>query len=393
MNPEKPKNPEDYAIIIGLQNYPGINDLDGPENDARAFRDWAVSPTGGGVPNDSTHLRIILSSDNPLPFQSMEDAKPVASEIENAFRRLRRIHLDNIDRGVGPRIGRRLYIYMAGHGIAPTSSGSVNQQESALLMANVDPSAFGPSYQIPGAYTATWFSLNDCFAEIFLFMDCCRGAEWVPGINIFLPPEGTSNVAKRCYAFGTTWGQNAREKPMRDEGGAVRGVFTKTLLMGLSGGAAIADLDNPAQGTITVSSLKGFIHNQIKTVLNTFASADDSVMNSPDTGSSVDIPKTDINYWPNEKEGKDIVITTVPMSSFRVVIRPPDGQTGRGRVFRHFEDDRKRIAVNDTMNADWPLSLQRGLYYATFIDSTGNDIETKFEVEGDDGESVTLVTF
>ena len=311
-------NSNDYAIIIGLQNYPGIGNLGGPENDARAFRDWVISPTGGHVPDDSdapddgaVHLQLILSS-SFKPFKLARHAHPVVSEIQNAFLKLHEIHLQNIDRGT-PRIGRRLYIYMAGHGIAPSASRAVNQYESALLMADASSLFYGSSYHIPGAYTASWFGLNDCFEEVYLFMDCCRGSESVFSINEFLPSEGTSDTAKRCYMFSTKWAQNARERAMPDEAGAVRGVFTKTLLMGLSGGALIADPANPGQGIITVSSLKGYIYENIRNVLANRTDADDSAARSLDTTGGIELQEPDIDYWPRKKDGKDIIILTAPM--------------------------------------------------------------------------------
>ncbi len=318
-------NPDDYAIIIGLQTYPGLSNLAGPENDARAFRDWVVSPTGGGVPDDShlpgdphlpneeaIHLQLILSS-NFKPFTHVRNAHPVVSEIQNAFLKLYDIYSQNSESGKGTRIGRRLYIYMAGHGIAPSASRAVNQYESALLMADARSLFYGSSYHIPGAYTANWFSINGCFDEIFLFMDCCRADESVLAINEFLPDDRGENAATRCYMFSTKWAKNAREKTMTSEGGTVvvRGVFTKTLLDGLSGGATVPDPKLPGQGIITVSSLKGYVYDNIGKVM---ASPAGTVAESPGVGitESVDIQEPDIDYYPRRFDGTDIVILRVP---------------------------------------------------------------------------------
>jgi len=241
----------------------------------------------------------------------------VVSEIQNAFLNLHDIHYQNIDENKGPRIGRRLYLYMAGHGIAPSASRAVNQYESALLMADARSNFYGATYHIAGAYTANWFSLNGCFDEIFLFMDCCRSDESVMAINEFLPDERGDGSARRCYIFGTKWAQNAREKPLVSEGGAVRGVFTKTLLDGLSGGAVITDPDQPGQGIITVSSLKGYIYENIGKVLanKTEANADDSIGRSLDTSTdTVNLQEPDVDYWPRNRDGKDIIILRAPMA-------------------------------------------------------------------------------
>ncbi len=43
---------DDWAIVVGIRFYPELDNLDGPENDAKAFRNWLVSPTGGAVPRN-----------------------------------------------------------------------------------------------------------------------------------------------------------------------------------------------------------------------------------------------------------------------------------------------------------------------------------------------------
>ena len=46
----------DYAVVVGINHYPGLSDLKGAENDARAFQDWLVRKDGGNIPNSSPHL-------------------------------------------------------------------------------------------------------------------------------------------------------------------------------------------------------------------------------------------------------------------------------------------------------------------------------------------------
>src|SRR5262245_20513430 len=100
--------PKDHAIVVGIRRCPALGDLNGPENDARDFEQWLLDPAGGDVP--PANVRRILSSDfapnaNPL------DDKPTTAELESAFDAL-------YDRGDqnGGKTGRRLYVYLAGHG-------------------------------------------------------------------------------------------------------------------------------------------------------------------------------------------------------------------------------------------------------------------------------------
>ena len=78
------------------------------------------------------------------------------------------------------RLGRRLYIYMAGHGIAP------GENQTALLMANAnyDKRRYGTGYHVIGEYVAGWVADAHYFDEILLFMDCCREIQAVPAPNM-----------------------------------------------------------------------------------------------------------------------------------------------------------------------------------------------------------------
>ena len=390
-------NPEDYAIIIGLQNYPGLRSLQGPENDARAFHEWIVSPTDGGVPNNKQHVRLILSSQYKPKSTDVGDARPVVRQIQQVFKGLLAIHRQNINKGRGPRIGRRLYIYMAGHGISPRGFDGVNQHESALLTSNYNPET-GRVYHVPGAYTATWFSLNDCFDEVFLFMDCCRDDTFVRSVGAYLDNTGTADRAKRCYAFGTKWSQRSREKSMADEKGAVRGIFTKTLLAGLRGAAAHPDPANAQQSIVTVSTLKGYLYENMKRMASATRQPDESgeIRSNLTITSDFDTQEPEVDYWPRTQEGRDILIKTLPMVAiFPVRVVPQTGQSGRVQINRNFNNRSSRVTSNDQFDADWFIRLPRGMYYATF-EGNGQFLEANFEVagiEGVGGVPVTQVEF
>ena len=107
----------DRAIIVGIQNYPFIGILGGPENDALAFKDWVESKAGGDVP--PKNIRVILGK-FPNPRYN-DPVRPVYWEIEESFGEL----MDLAAAGRADwrtwkgKIGRRLYIYLAGHGFDP----------------------------------------------------------------------------------------------------------------------------------------------------------------------------------------------------------------------------------------------------------------------------------
>ncbi|HEU5218622.1 MAG TPA: hypothetical protein VFU23_08180, partial [Gemmatimonadales bacterium] len=56
---------DDWAIVVGIKRYfdPALAGLEGPENDARQFYEWVVSPSGGAVPK--AQAKLIVSSDYP----------------------------------------------------------------------------------------------------------------------------------------------------------------------------------------------------------------------------------------------------------------------------------------------------------------------------------------
>src|SRR6266540_812235 len=194
-------NDQDRATVVGVRVYPGLQDLDGPENDAIAFRDWLVDPNGGGLPGDADHVRLILSSDFRPPFSELAKALPTNMELERAFEWLDDQAEMNFKAGKGRIIGRRLYLYFSGHGFAP------GKDDAALLMANAAPRRI--AQHIAGRLWAEWFYEAGYFEEIALFMDCCRDSyTTVPlrpvTFNTIMQKQGLER-RKRLYAYGTKW--------------------------------------------------------------------------------------------------------------------------------------------------------------------------------------------
>ncbi len=352
---------EDHAIIIGLQNYPGLGVpvLTGPEHDAKEFEKWVLSETGGQVP--VTNRTLILSSDYPPPFASLLLTKPTELEIVDAFEKLHAISNKNRDDGLGPRVGRRLYIYMSGHGIAPTPLGST-AEESALLTSNVDPKQIKvPRYHIPGDYTATWLCRNEYFDEVFLFMDCCREIATVTFINTLFSPTGTSDKGKKFCAYATKWSRLAKEKSID---GQVQGIFTKTLLLALKGAAAEPDPANPGQGIITFESLESYLLNNMKQFIDPAFQSDSKVQEPV------------VDYLPVNKT--QVVIET-PLPKFQVIIQALPGATGEVGVFSNtMKSIIMRIPVNELPKA---IELPRE-EYALFAIVNGSPETIPLPVKG-----------
>ncbi|MCG3208378.1 MAG: hypothetical protein FOGNACKC_01982 [Anaerolineae bacterium] len=245
-------NEDDYAVVVGITKYPEFGNLDGPENDACAFRDWLIKPVeagGGGVaPN---HIALILSRDYFKAEDEPLAAKPALYQIELEFDRL--IELSSRQGGM---LGRRLYVYLAGHGFGP------DVEEAALLMANASRRRM---YHIPGRTLARWFRTAAMFQEIVLLMDCCR--DDYPRAPIYVPawpevrrPAGAD--VRYFYGFATKWSRKAREKEIAP-GGPVQGLFTRSLL------AALTQATPDENGFITGAVIEKYVYNYLPTLVDT----------------------------------------------------------------------------------------------------------------------------
>ncbi len=294
---------DDWAIVVGISFYPELPPLDGPENDAVAFNEWLVSPSGGDVPAD--HIAKILSSKFPHADKAAH-AEPSSLTVEQAFDDLQDVAENNRLAGKGLTVGRRLYIYLSGHGCAPRFN------DSALLTANANRIRVGN--HVLGRLYADWFVRSNYFSEAVLFMDCCREnyPQAPPNIPHYIDVNGPDpDKAKTFYGFGTKWSRLSRERLMDD--GKVHGVFTWALLKGLQGHAC--DINT---GQITAASLGNYLYNNMKTFLTAEDIADPEVPKEPD-----------LIYDSNSASG--LVFATVPVvPTYPVTVDlPPPSQASR----------------------------------------------------------------
>ncbi|MEN3333945.1 MAG: hypothetical protein V7641_3310 [Blastocatellia bacterium] len=236
---EQVKNPDDFAVVIGISHYPFLGDLDGPVDKAKAIAKWLTSPSGGGLPFD--HVRLLIS--NETAKVEKEKAKPTIDDVNAAF-----VWLVEKSQQQG-RIGRRLYIYLAGHGY------EVNRQVPALLMANasfetldysIDAMAYGDSF------------LYTMFREVVLFVDCAltehQGRPSIPPwamATLITPPTGTP------FFYASSRPLYRARSPFTNLEIESHGFLTQALLDGLRGDAADAD------GRITSETLIDYLPDRL----------------------------------------------------------------------------------------------------------------------------------
>ena len=127
--PAEVPNPDHHAIIVGIAYYPGLlndegqpSDLDGPVIDATAIRDWLVDADGGGLAGKN--VTLITSTKRVKRARS---AKPTLATIQQAFR--------DLQAKTRKRPGRRLYVYMSGHGFAPDADEGALYRPNARRMS------------------------------------------------------------------------------------------------------------------------------------------------------------------------------------------------------------------------------------------------------------------
>lgn len=356
---------DDRALVVGITDYPELDNLEGAERDAEAFYAWVTSLDGGGVPADHKHAKLIRSSDyTPRPFANALAAAPTESVIMQFFDGLQDEAQAKADKGEDNRLGRRLYLYFAGHGFAPTF------EDSALLMANATRVRVG--YHIPGKAWADWFYRAGYFDEMILLMDCCRENYSRAPLNVprfmdLTSPEPMDR-GKRFYVFGTKWARLSRERAMPD--GQVRGVFTTALLQGLRNAA-------DANGNVTASGLSSWLYQNMRFFLD------------PADLESADIAKEPDIFGPNQP-GQDFVLVNVPAPNFPVTVTYPPEAKGKKLNIRgaKFEVLDSRITDGTPCNFELP----RGGYLAELIGAESQAFEVK-GVNPPGGDGATHVGF
>jgi uncharacterized caspase-like protein len=336
----------DHALVVGINRYPELTPLEGPEADADAFASWLIADPRVAVP--AGQVTKMLSSSYPA-VATARDAKPIVADINAALE----AHIDRADRN-GGIAGNRLYLYFAGHGMA------TDADEVALLMANAARRRTG--HHVPGRAYTRWFREANMFREIMLFMDCCREPHLTAPVN---PPPwdrrlvmGTTSY---LFGFATSWPSGARETASKP-GGQVRGLFTQALVDALKGGIA-----PNASGEVTASMLEGYLLDYFGRL---YEQSQDRIAERQE-------PKI-------ESDPKDAFVilydiaAVQPRREIVVRIQRRDGGAAADiRVADHTGTFQQGIANDGTME----IKLAQGLYKAT---APGNLTEL-FEVSDEEG--------
>ena len=231
-----------HAILVGIASYPRLGegnsraDLQGPRNDVAAIRKWLLDPDGG----DFASAETIHEVQAPADAQGV----PTASQLDNLIARLHELAMANPRR----QVGRRIYIYMSGHGFSP------GRQRACLFTADAQEHN---AQNVHATGWLNWLQDSGYFREFVLWVDACmnRAVFFAPHDPPLPPvPSSVTPLASFC-AFAAQRPLKAVELPIAQDEGKVHGAFTWALLEGLRGAAA------DVNGRVTGRSLADWLRN------------------------------------------------------------------------------------------------------------------------------------
>lgn len=231
----------DYALIVGIDRYPRLGDsgsalhLNGPANDADRMEAWFRSQK----------IEVLANLKHAMDGAT---ARPTQADIDNELKEILEKSKDRRERGQGPLVGQRLYIYLSGHGFSPA-------RRRGCIFTSDASGVFAAHVQI-----SSWIEVlieAGCFREFVLWMDCCMNR--YSQLRLHEPSAYTQSVGEVpggvFLAFAAQRPLRAVQVPIPEDGGTYHGAFTWALLEGLAGAAA------DANGLVTSRSLGDWLRN------------------------------------------------------------------------------------------------------------------------------------
>jgi hypothetical protein len=345
--PPPAPNPDDHAIVVGIAHYPGLlneegqrSDLDGPVTDATAIRDWLLAADGGGLAEKN--VAFIASSRR---VKRPRSAKPTLAMIQQAFR--------DLQTKTKNRPGRRLYVYMSGHGFAP------DEDKGALFTAECEADVDLPN--VWATEYVKWFRAKQRFSEFVLWMDCCCDQDLtITPLPITFPKAVLAGKAgPRLLGIAAQTGMKAAEAPMPQDNGRVHGVFTWTLLNGLKNAIG-------ANEVVTGESLRDYLLNSMQDFLPEEAKAG-----------------SEVSLQPYVFADRGIVFGRKKAPATQAGIRLAFPASAVGKELRIWTGNPPRIVAEGPITQDgFTATLDKGVYVAEVAASR---LRHGFEITGSTG--------
>jgi len=311
------RNPDHYAIVIGIDSYSQLPALKAARKDASDFMQWLIADEGGGL--ELKNIKRVFSPDD-FPANP-SDARPTQIDVEDALTKF------GIRNG---KIGKRLYFYFAGHGIGPQFD------DVGMLMAHASEQTLKRNIGLRPY--RLFFRSSGVFDEIVFFLDCCRDSR--PGIatgepDFTLTPSGNQIDIQDFVLMAAEYGMNAFHAilPGSTE---PRGVLTRAILEGLTKPEAADE-----QGRFTASSLRNYVKMRVPELTQ--------------VPNLKQVPRSD----PAEL-GHEIIFSTIPNSQLKTVkvrITSPAGTVGDIGLFDGNMNQIAKINASDITNQPWEHEL------------------------------------
>ena len=230
------KDPQTFAIVMGISNYKYVRPLAFADKDAELFRDYLKSPGGGSVKDENIFCLLNEEANN-------------SNFWGKGFQWLKAKQLQK---------GDRLFIYLAGHGDA------IDEEEFFFLGYDCNPKGDKNNYLVSGAIQL--YNLKKKIGketskgvEVFFIMDACRsnelpgGAEGQNFLNMAISEKKVGDI----MMLATAAGQESLEDASIGNG---HGLFTYYLVDGLSG---LADTEGAPDNKVTLKEIKSYVDKNV----------------------------------------------------------------------------------------------------------------------------------
>lgn len=329
-------NADHYAIVMGISTYPQIGSINYAMRDAARFLEWLAAADGGDIPLGN-NIQVVPATDprsfNPADPTSLFQIKPIFEDVRRAF-----FQMGLRDAGFS---GKRLYVYFAGHGIAPDFS------DIGLLMANAARDLENECLGV--LKTRQFFDNHPIFEEVIYILDCCRDRGLQEAAFELKPPPlnvnyNNAHLASRHAVVMATTDRNQAFEDSNLAHGEGGGVLTTALLEHLSGKGYYPG------GNITTTTLDNYLEDRVPQLAHTFGREQQAEV---------------ATYPPNQ----DIIFTRIPEAQIPTVELHIYPETPiAGQIFLRNGDTMSEIdrvdASTCARQTPWILDLKKNTRYA-----------------------------
>ena len=313
-----------YAVVVGINRYPGLSDLAGARADAEAFAQWLEKPDGGGLPAANVK-RVMATDQEEATFGDPAGAKPVREQIEDALADAALAARAAVQ--ADPEVWERTRLLVRRRARACTGRRRGCSVPRECTRGCEPPPRARRISQV----------VTRCahFREVIVFADCCRTR--VSTIRA-LPPtldECPDPLENRQTTWIVGFGSGLGDVTYEDD---ARGHFTSALIEGLT------NAKPDETGAVTAAALAPYVKTAV---------AD----------------RTKSKRYPQKAElygdfSARVVFRTQPppaRATRQVTISFPQGYTGLVELRRGVQP----VGSHDASTGPWSLPLDEGLYEVT----------------------------